>query len=929
MKKSNLKKPAILAGAVSLALFSITPAHAAVGNLLWEDNFDTLNTDTWTVDVGDGCDQGVCGWGNAELQWYAESNTYVEAVPGETGNSALVLEARTETSNGYAFTSGKVQSSDKIAVQYGMVEVRMMVPDVGIGLWPAAWMLGTSTQSWPAKGEIDMMEMGQSTYQREAAGFPDADINSYTGSNLIFYTEAACSDGNATCAASLAWETDNAHLSSTPLSNRFVTYRTYWTETEIRFTVEDNGVEYDMFDAPFTITEEANEFQAPFYLLMNLAVGGNFTDAATNDQVTATTPAKMYIDYVRVYELDGQGEVFIGNQTVPEAGVFGVFTDTTATNNKLEAGETSDIYVWNGSSVSTGTIEPVEGDNVIAWNYTSSNEWFGGGIQSRQAIDLSNFDEQGALTFKIKIPADVAFKIGIEDTYTNQNWVEFPANTTTYGLSRDGEWATATIPAADMRGDLIALQSLKGLFYIASLDAQLPTASFEMAIDDIVWTGGGEVISTDSDGDGVDDLLDNCANTPTGTIVDSSGCAIELVTDSDNDGVSDSDDLCPDTTAGSNVDATGCEVVVAQSVLIQAEDYTAFTDTTDANLGGQYRSDAVDIQVTDDENGGYNVGWIASGETLDYSVELAAGTYDLTMRVASPTTGSYTLLVDGDIIDSSTVATNGWQAFETQALGSVTLEAGEHTLRMIADSGSFNFNWLNLDLNVDTPVDDETPIDVDTDSDNDGVLDSVDKCLDTEAGAIVDASGCEVVNSEKLGVTVESGTSIAFFVNTSGWADVHYMLNGAGQQNFRMSNDGSSNARVLSGLTDGDVIEYSFTYQDDDGSVQSSDWVIYTFSGDTDVTEPCSDCDGDELQVYGITVTSTDSADLFVNVDGWADAHYIVNNGGQRNVRMINSSTGNSTELSGLVAGDVIEYSFTYQDNDGLAKDSPWASYTF
>ena len=69
-----------------------------------------------------------------------------------------------------------------------------------------------------------------------------------------------------------------------------------------------------MYDAPFSIAEELNGFQAPFYFLLNLALGGNFTDAVTNSEVTA----KMYVDYIRVYELDEQCEVLVGDQTVSE-----------------------------------------------------------------------------------------------------------------------------------------------------------------------------------------------------------------------------------------------------------------------------------------------------------------------------------------------------------------------------------------------------------------------------------------------------------------------------------------------------------------------------------------------------------------------------------------------------------------------------------
>ncbi|MFL3651725.1 MAG: di-heme oxidoredictase family protein [Pseudoalteromonas sp.] len=786
-----MKKSILLTG-LTLSLLSTTMhANAAIGPILWEENFNTLNDQTWTVDTGDGCDQGLCGWGNQELQWYAKKNAYIDDIPYEIGNRALVLEANDEASNGYAFTSGKVQTKNKIAVKYGMIEVRIMVPDVDIGLWPAAWLLGTTNQSWPAKGEIDMMEMGHKAQAREDAGFPGADINHYVGSNLIFYTEDACSDGNPTCAASIAWQNDNAHVSNTPLTNRFVTYRTYWTDSQIRFTVEDDGVEIDLFDTPFTITEESSEFQAPFYLLLNLAVGGNFTDAITNSQVSAVKPAKMYVDYVRVYELDGQGEVFIGDQTVPENGSFGIYTDTTATNNQLEIGASADIFVWNAQSIIEGNEPPFEGSNVISWDYTSKNEWFGAGIQAREIRDLSNFAEDGVLSFKIKIPADVSFKIGIEDTYTNINWIEFPADEEHYGLVRDGQWSTVTIPVNELRGELIALPSLKGLFYIASIDNDLPTAPFEMAIDDIVWLGSSSTSSPD---------------------------------DTDNDGVLDTNDTCPNTQSGKNVDNNGCQILTAQSVRIEAEDYTNYYDKTPINIGGKYRDDAVDIRTTTDQGGGYNVGWIEPGEFLDYTLNLGAGTYDINARVASAITGGFTLSIDGEVIASGVTATEGWHEYETLLLNTVELEASQHTLTITAKAGSFNFNWLDLAL-IEPEI-----IDTVIDSDSDGVLDAQDQCSDTLQGSVVDEAGCKIIQTNILDIEITSQTSLDFVVNLPDWADVHYVVNEGTQRNFRMTNNGNNNTKSLTGLNDGDQIIYSFTYLDSDYRVKTSPWFNLTFS---------------------------------------------------------------------------------------------------
>ena len=819
--KTNSKLTTRLAniGLVSLIICASSQANAAVGNLLWEDNFNNLNTDVWNIDVGDGCDQGLCGWGNQELQWYSENNVYISDIAGEAGNKGLVFEARNEAFGGKAFTSGKLQSKNKLAVQYGMIEIRMKVSDVDTGLWPALWMLGTSTADWPAKGEIDMMEMGQSQAGRSDAGFPDAPSNNYTGSNLIFYADAACSAGNPTCAASVAYQTDNAHVSATPLTNRFVTYRTYWTEDEIRFTVEDNGVEYDMYDNPFPISAESSEFNAPFYLLMNLAVGGLFTDALSNEQVSAPLPGKMVVDYVRIYELDGQGQVFNGNLTQPEVGIFNVFSEGPA-DNELVPGSNADIYIWNQNSLSQGTTAAYEGNNVIAWQYTP-DQWFGAGIQSRQARDMSNFRD-GYLNFNIKIPADVSFKIGIADTYTNENWITFPANINQYGLVRDGQWSEVSIPITDLAGSLVALQSIKNHFNIVSVANEEPNYSFQMAIDDITWTGGGSA-PNDTDQDGVNDSLDQCPATSAGVEVDATGCPVIIlpegleqpssdsltfyvnstgwadvhylingggqqnvrmqvingrneltitglapgdvvsfwftylqnngvvtdtaeqtytfssspqVTDNDNDGVNDNIDQCLNTPTGDVVNEVGCSILVTEQLRLEAENYSNYFDNDAGNTGGEYRNDDVDIEATSDIGGGYNVGWTSAGEWLEYQATLGAGTYNLTTRVASEIgNGSYSVLINGNVIASDIVpTTGGWQTFISQTIGSVTLTEGVHTVRIEMTGGEFNLNWLEFDLANQT----------ENDSDNDGVSDSQDQCPNTPAGSQVNSQGCQI-----------------------------------------------------------------------------------------------------------------------------------------------------------------------------------------
>jgi hypothetical protein len=84
----------------------------------------------------------------------------------------------------------------------------------------------------------------------------------------------------------------------------------------------------------------------------------------------------------------------------------------------------------------------------------------------------------------------VSFNIGVGDTYTNQNWVNFPANTTTHGLVRNGEWAQASIPVSTLLGTKVAPQSLLDVFMISSDANRLPASTFQLAIDDIVYDSG-------------------------------------------------------------------------------------------------------------------------------------------------------------------------------------------------------------------------------------------------------------------------------------------------------------------------------------------------------------------------------------------------------------------------------------------------------
>ena len=477
---------------------------AQIGEIIWEENFDNL--DNWLIETGN----GSWGWGNGELQYYSENNIEISEIPNEPGNNGLHIIGKEESGssivdqwgNSLNYTSGKITSKSKISVQYGMIETRALVPDINLGGWPAIWMLGTANYNWPRCGELDMMEMGHTQAFRDlhdehngGNGNNNSTVNQMVGANAIFYADEAVNEGNPSGAASISWDPDDdycrPYYNYNNLNNRFLTYRIYWDPDSIRFTIIDDGSEYEFYTDVFPIDSVSDEFNAPFFFNINLAIGGTLTDAynlgdpGSGLPISLPLPTSMYVDYIQIREWNGHGNVHIGPPEF-EGGTYGIFTDTTPVDNGLIAGENAEIYVWEGT-LSEGSIPPFEGENGITWTSTGSG-WFGAGIMSIQPVNLFNFGD-GYLKFRIKIPSNISFEIGIIDAWGNQSYVEFPSNQTKYGLVRDGEWGQASIPIDDIRGDYIDLRMLSYEFVILEVNG----ASCEFALDDIYWEGGGTV----------------------------------------------------------------------------------------------------------------------------------------------------------------------------------------------------------------------------------------------------------------------------------------------------------------------------------------------------------------------------------------------------------------------------------------------------
>ena len=229
-----------------------TPSY----KLVWSDEFNgtSVDTSTWNFETGGN------GWGNNEQEYYQAANA-------TESNGYLVIAAKKETIGSNGYTSARMTTQNKKEFTYGKIEARIALP-VGQGLWPAFWLLGSdiNTVSWPACGETDIMEH----------------INT---DSLIYGTIHWDNNGHVQYGGNTATSPSDFHI-----------YSVTWNETAIRWYVD--SVEYKEANIQNNINS-TQEFHKPFFIILNLAVGGNWPGQNIDD---AKMPASMYVDYVRVYQ---------------------------------------------------------------------------------------------------------------------------------------------------------------------------------------------------------------------------------------------------------------------------------------------------------------------------------------------------------------------------------------------------------------------------------------------------------------------------------------------------------------------------------------------------------------------------------------------------------------------------------------------------
>jgi beta-glucanase (GH16 family) len=249
----------------------------------------------------------VAGWGNVELQYYTDSKANAEVKDG-----TLTIRALKESIHGCGYTSARLKTRRRdgtalFTTLYGRVEMRAKVP-WGKGLWPALWMLPLDDKygGWAASGEIDLMEI--------VGEKPHEVLNSiHFGSTYpkrsLITTVYPLPDGS--------------------LVSDWHTYAVEWEPGEIRFYVDD--VQTCTYDHWWSCSKTKNglgveakraedlnpwpaPFDQPFYLVMNVAVGGNFPGAPNAE---TRFPAELIVDYVRVYDKAGAKPKPIGKGKFP------------------------------------------------------------------------------------------------------------------------------------------------------------------------------------------------------------------------------------------------------------------------------------------------------------------------------------------------------------------------------------------------------------------------------------------------------------------------------------------------------------------------------------------------------------------------------------------------------------------------------------
>lgn len=442
------KQIACLCGSSIVLFFS---AVASAQTLVWSEEFDgpTIDTSTWTFDVGGS------GFGNGELQYYTSRPENVAIQ-----NGALVIKAIRESYEGKQFTSARLKTHGRFAFKYGTLQARIKVPNLQNGLWPAFWLLGRNIGQnvWPSCGEIDILEMGDAA--SIAAGTVNRRVSA--AAHWDFMGSYAGYSGNTT--------------SPSGLNGAYHTYSVSWTPSLI--TASLDGTQFWAIDISTIEANSLEEFHRPFFILLNLAVGGiNFVQITDPGQITAPMPANMEVDWIRLYD-NPYTELYYGADDA-ESGNFGVFTETTAVNDSLTFGTDAELYIWNNLTSVPPT--PYEGSEAWSFNAAAGN-WFGMGAFCLADRNMSNYSD-GHLHFHFKTTTTHTIGFGIASSAAGESWLDLVNGGENFGLIRDGNWHEVVIPLN--RFGNVDFTTIKQIFMVRG---QAPATAINFSIDNVYWS---------------------------------------------------------------------------------------------------------------------------------------------------------------------------------------------------------------------------------------------------------------------------------------------------------------------------------------------------------------------------------------------------------------------------------------------------------
>ncbi|MBN1698464.1 MAG: family 16 glycosylhydrolase [Spirochaetales bacterium] len=343
--------------------------------LVWSDEFENGIGEDWVFETGNGSG----GWGNNELEYYRRENAYVS-------NGNLVIEAKRENYGGYDYTSARMKTQGRRSWCYGKIEARIRVP-VGQGIWPAFWMLGDNISSvnWPACGEIDIMEH----------------INN-----------------ESTIYGTIHWQADDYASYGGSTSAGVTDYHVYsieWDSSAIRWYLDGNRYHEANIADNINGTEE---FHRNFFILLNVAVGGNWPGSPDG---STSFPAYMYVDYVRVYQKSSGGQTFPPSATQPPAQ-----QETPASTQPPQGGDWA--VVWEDDFSGNGRPDSSNWNFNVGNGYNSgSNAFDGWGNGEWEWYRPQNaYQEGGNLVIKAEYNSSPT-------SISGRDWYQFSARLTTQG----------------------------------------------------------------------------------------------------------------------------------------------------------------------------------------------------------------------------------------------------------------------------------------------------------------------------------------------------------------------------------------------------------------------------------------------------------------------------------------------------------------